>query len=263
MTEELVFEKEGNIAIMRLNRPDKLNALSLEMRRGIPVMVEKVRADDDIRVLIVTGTGRGFCSGADVGSQAARIAGEIAEMSRRETLALVGDFSLTLAKLDKPTIAAVNGVAAGVGLTLALACDIRIAAEGARFTAVWVKRGLIPDGGATYLMPQLLGMSKALELMYTGDIINAREAERIGMVSKVVRATELMDSAKEMANKIAKGPPIAMQLIKRGAYKTLYERLEAQLEFESYGQNICRSTEDHKEGVRSFMEKRKPKFKGR
>ena len=112
-------------------------------------------------------------------------------------------------------------------------------------------------------MPQLLGMSKALELMYTGDIINAREAERIGMVSKVVRASELMDSAKEMANRIAKGPPIAMQLIKRGAYKTLYERLEAQLEFESYGQNICLSTEDHKEGVRSFMEKRKPEFKGR
>ena len=263
MTEELVFEKEGNTAILRLNRPDKLNAITVEIREGLLEAVEKVRAEDDIRVLIITGTGRGFCSGADVERQAARIAGEIAQVSRRDTLALMGGICPVIARLEKPSIAAVNGVAAGAGLSLAMACDIRIAAEDARFSAIWVKRGLIPDAGATYFMPYLLGMSKALELMYTGDIIDAREAERIGLVSKVVPAEELMDVAKEMANRIAKGPPIAIELIKRGAYKALYDRLEAQLEFETYGQRICNTTEDHTEGVRAFMEKREAEFKGR
>lgn len=263
MTEELVFEKEGNIAILRLNRPEKLNALNLAIRQGILESVEKVRADDDIRVVIITGTGRGFCSGADVTRQAARIAGEVTEVSRRDILAPLGKHSVVIASLEKPTIAAVNGVAAGAGLSLALVCDVRIAAEDARFTAAWVKRGLIPDWGGTYLMPHLLGMSKALELMYTGDIIGAREAERIGLVSKVVPGEELMDAAKEMASRIAKGPPIAMELIKRGAYKALYDRLEAQIEFETYAQNICYVTEDHREGVRSFLEKREPEFKGK
>ncbi|MBI4283955.1 MAG: enoyl-CoA hydratase [Chloroflexi bacterium] len=263
MTEEVIFEKEGNIAIMTLNRPEKLNALTTEMRQPMAEAVAKVHADDDIRVLIVTGAGRGFCAGTDVGGQAARLSGEVKEASRRDTLTLSGSAILPLARLEKPTIAAVNGVAAGIGLSLALICDIKIAAEDARFMAAWVKRGLMPDGGASYLIPHLLGMSKALEFMYLGDIIDAREAERIGLVSKVVPTAELMSTTKEMAHRIAQGPPIAIELIKRGAYKALYDRLEAQFEFESYGQNICRTTEDYKEGVTSFLERREAKFKGR
>ncbi len=261
--QDLILEKEDGIATLTLNRPDKLNAISDAIRNELPKAIEEVRGDDEVRVLVVTGAGRGFCSGADVTVQAARLASEKVGESRRSLLAPVGWFGVPLAELEKPTIAAVNGVAAGAGLSIALLCDIRIAAQSARFTAVWVERGLIADVGATYFLPQILGVGKALELMYTGDIIDAREAERIGLVSRVVPDGDLMKVTKELATKIAKGPPIAIELMKRAVYRDILSGLRAKLDFESYAQNICRQSEDHKEGVASFLEKREAHFKGR
>ena len=260
--QDLILEKEDGIATLTLNRPDKLNAISMTMRDELPKVIDEVRGDDDVRVLVVTGAGRGFCSGADVTGQAARLAGEKVGESRRSILAPVGIWGVSLAELEKPTIAAVNGVTAGAGLSFALLCDIRIAAESARFSAAWVRRGLIADVGATYFLPRILGVEKALEFMYTGDIIDAREAERIGLVSRVVPNDDLMRVTKELATKIAKGPPIAIELMKRAVYRDILSGLGAKLDFESYAQNICRQSEDHQEGVTSFLEKREAHFKG-
>jgi len=164
---------------------------------------------------------------------------------------------------EKPTIAAINGVAAGAGLSYALYCDIRIAAESARFGAIWVRRGLVADAGATYLLPRIVGLEKSLELMYTGEIIGAREAERIGLVSRVVPDEDLMKEARELALKIAQGPPITIGLTKRAVYREILKELLAEIDFENVANTICHETEDFKEGVRSFLEKRPAQFKGR
>lgn len=259
---DLILEKDGPIAILTLNRPDKMNAINAEMRELFPRALQEVQEDDNLRALIITGAGRGFCSGADVAAQAARAAGQQVDTSRKTILALVGDLILAFEKINKPIIAAVNGIAAGVGLTITLACDLRIASTNARFAAIWVKRGLIADGGATLLLPLIVGMEKALELSFTGDIIDAQEAERIRLVSKVVPHEELMNRAKELAKKIASGPPISVELVKRVMWEKIRNQLREQLLLESYAQNICRTTQDQKEAVKAFMEKREPQFKG-
>jgi 2-(1,2-epoxy-1,2-dihydrophenyl)acetyl-CoA isomerase len=259
---ELILEKEGHVAILTLNRPDKMNAISLDMRADLPLALQEVQEDDDLRVLIITGAGRGFCSGADVAVQAARAAGQQTETSRKTILQLTGALILGFEKINKPTIAAVNGIAAGVGLTLTLACDIRLASTNARFSAIWVKRGLIADGGATLLLPLIVGMEKALELTFTGDIIDAQEADRIRLVSKVVPPEELMTRAKELAQKISANPPISLELVKRVMWERIRNQLREYLLFESYAQGVCRSTQDQKEAMKAFMEKREPVFRG-
>jgi 2-(1,2-epoxy-1,2-dihydrophenyl)acetyl-CoA isomerase len=259
---DLILEKDGPIAILTLNRPDKMNAISLEMRETIPRALQEIQEDDNLRAVIITGAGRGFCSGADVAVQAARAAGQQADMSRKTLLALVGNFILGFEKINKPVIAAINGIAAGVGLTMTLVCDVRIASSTARFSAIWVKRGLIADGGATLLLPLTVGLEKALELCFTGEVIDAKEAERIRLVSRVVPAEELMTRAKELAQKIAAAPPVSVELAKRVMWEKIRNQLREQLIFESYAQNVCRTTQDQKEAVKAFMEKREPQFKG-
>jgi 2-(1,2-epoxy-1,2-dihydrophenyl)acetyl-CoA isomerase len=259
---DLILEKEDRIAVMTLNRPDKMNAIGPDMRDSFPRAIQDVEEDDDVRVLIITGAGRGFCSGADVSVQAARAAGQIEDTGRKEVLSLVGDFILAFEKINKPVIAAVNGVAAGVGLTMALACDIRIASDKARFAAIWVKRGLMPDGGATFLLPYVVGLDKALKLSYTGDIIDAVEAERIDLVTGVVPAEELMPRVKALAGQIAANPPITVGVIKNIMWEDIRSKMRKALFFESYGQNVCRGTQDQKEAVTAFMEKREPRFRG-
>jgi len=258
----LILEKDGHIAVLTLNRPDKMNAISAEMRENFPLTLQEVQEDDNLRALIITGAGRGFCSGADVAVQAARAAGQQAEASRKSILQLVGSLIVGFEKINKPIIAAINGIAAGVGLTITLACDLRIASANARFSAIWVKRGLIADGGATFLLPLVVGMEKALELSFTGDIIDAKEAERIRLVLRVVPPEELMTRAKDLAQKIASGPPISVELVKRVMWEKIRNQLREQLLLESYAQNVCRTTQDHKEAVKAFMEKREPQFKG-
>ena len=262
--ENMILEKEEGVAILTLSRPDKLNAMTTKMWRDLPRIINNVREDDEIKVLILTGVGRAFCVGSDVGDRLAnRIEGKKIETTRKDLLEPVGYWAYLIRSLDKMTIAAINGMAVGAGLSLALLCDIRIASEKARFGAVWVKMGLIADLGATYTLPRTVGTSKALELMTSGEIIDAREAERIGLVTKVSSHNELMKVAKDLATKLAKGPSIAIELMKRGVYKGMHNDMLTQLDFESYAQNLCRQTEDHMDAVRAFLEKREPRFRGR
>jgi 2-(1,2-epoxy-1,2-dihydrophenyl)acetyl-CoA isomerase len=260
---DIRVEKKDGIVVLTLNRPDKLNAVTWNSWWEITQAVQEVREDDEARVLVVTGSGRGFCSGTDLAAAAAGGGETPAEGSRCERLRSRYLAAADLLACPKPTIAAVNGVAAGGGLSLCLACDIRIASQEARFSAIWSRRALVPDFGCSHLLPRIVGMSKALELMYTGQVIDAEEALAIGLVSQVVAADELMSTVMALAERIAKGPPMAIELAKRLAYRGWRQEVEAQSEYEEYLQRLCIESEDAREGVLSFLEKREPMFKGR
>lgn len=261
--EDIVFTREEGVATITLNRPERLNAFGTAMRESLFQAVEEVRRDAETKVLIITGAGRAFCAGGDVSGQQERMSWDHSQRMRFLLSALSSMVPPLLRRLDKPVIAAVNGIAAGAGFCIALACDIRIASENARFSMAFVKRGIIPDSGGTWLLPRIVGVSKACELMFTGDTIDAKEAERIGVVSKVVPQEELMKETMELATKIAKGASIAIGLTKRAIYRGLECSFESQIDTEVYSNSICYLTEDHKEGVQAFFEKREPIFKGR
>jgi 2-(1,2-epoxy-1,2-dihydrophenyl)acetyl-CoA isomerase len=258
--EGLIFTKENGIATITFNRPEKLNAVTEAMRTEVHRIATELRTDEETKALIITGTGEAFSTGADASELTADYSGPIEPYILKRPM---GWWILPVRHFPKPTIAAIPGIVAGVTFSLALACDFRIASEKARFSMVFVKRGLIPDGGATYYLPRMVGTSKALELMLSGDTFDVREAERLGLVNKVVPHEQLLDAARELAAKIANGPSVAIELIKRGVYRGVQNDLEPQLEFETLAQRICFQTEDFKEGITSFLEKREPKFKGR
>jgi len=262
--EKMILEIDEGIATLTLNHPEKLNAITTEMWHDLPRVIETVKKDETVNVLVITGTGRGFCSGSDVsGRLAVRMEGKGPKSTQTELLEGVGFMAALIRDLDKIIIAAINGTAAGAGLSLALLSDIRIASETARFGAVWVKVGLIGDLGATYLLPRIVGPDKALEMLTTGEVISAQEAERIGLVTKVVPPDELMPTVKELATKLAKGPGLSIKFTKKAVYKGLqHNDLLTQLDYESFAQGVCRQSEDHREGVKAFMEKRPPQFKG-
>jgi 2-(1,2-epoxy-1,2-dihydrophenyl)acetyl-CoA isomerase len=268
LPEDLLFEVKDNIGTLTLNRPDKRNALTTSMYEGMRHVFEITKKNDGIKVLIITGNGIGFCAGSDAENRLlVHIAGEQYTKAIEETRADLLDpvmlyFAPALYKLGKPTIAAVNGVASGAGLSLALLCDIRIASEKARFAASWLNVGLTPDVGATFTLPRIIGMEKALKFFVTADTIDAKEAERINMVSQVVSHDNLMKEARELAIKITKGPSVAIELTKRAVTQSLTSELETQLYFENYAQNICFMTADFREGVNAFRQKRKSEFKG-
>lgn len=262
--EDLLFTKEGNIGIVTLNRPDKLNALSAGISQGLPKLMRELRDDPGVKVVVLTGAGRAFCAGGDV--RGFRGATDEPEAPRTVRVPHSEDtWQVAFNHYERPIIGAINGYAIGAGFGLALSCDIRIASDKAIFGVAQTKRGRRPDGGLNFLLPRIVGVEKALELMWTGDFIDAAEAQKIGAVSRVVPADELMSAAMALAERIAQGPSIAQALAKRMVYKTMYPESAqiAAAEMEYYSGLLIDQTEDAREGARSFMEKREPVFKGR
>jgi len=258
----LLYDVQDRIATLTLNRPERLNALGDTLREDLYDAVTKSAADPNVGVLVITGAGRGFCSGGDVKSMSERNAtGQVPPPSDR--FAPMRDrIVLAIRDCPKPVIAAVNGAAAGAGMNLALACDMRIASSAAKFSQAFVKRGLAPDWGGSWLLPRVVGTAKACELIFTGDSIDATQALALGIVNAVVAPGELMSEARKLARKIADAAPVAVQLSKRAIYHNQDVDLRAGLEFESFAQNICKDTDDYKEGVNAFVEKRAPVFRG-
>jgi enoyl-CoA hydratase/carnithine racemase len=259
----LLYEVKDGIATLTLNRPERLNALGGSLRQDLFDAVTRAGADPEVRVMVVTGAGKGFCSGGDVKAMGEAKAGQ-RERPLIEKIAPGRDRTLlAMREAPQPIIAAVNGAAAGAGMNLALGCDIRIASTTAKFTQAFVKRGLHPDWGGTYFLPRVVGMAKACEMIFTGEVIDAAEALRLGIVSRVVAPEELLPTAYEVARRIAAGPPVAIRLAKRSLYANEDLDLRGALQIETMAQNICFETEDATEGIRAFGEKRTPVFKGR
>lgn len=216
--QDVIFKKENGIATITLNRPDKMNPLMPEISNGIYQSMEDASKDDDIRVIIITGTGRAFCSGADVKALSERATQQVNTANVPVSTAIRPPrvhLALLFNQCEKPVIAAINGFAIGVGLDMALACDIRIASDRAQLSEAYIRRGIAPAAGGAYFLPRLVGIDKACQLIFTGDMIDAKEAERIGLVTMVVPHDELESTTRELAEKIAKGPPQAMKYAKK------------------------------------------------
>jgi len=262
MSEFLKFAVDQGIATITLSRPDKLNAFNQEMLEQWLASLEDCRTNADIRVIVITGTGRAFSTGGDIETFATGAAQSAAGIKARLTEG-IQRLPLKMAEIDKPIIAALNGIAAGGGLDIALACDIRLAAESARFAETYARMGLIPGAGGAWLLPRIVGVAKALELFWTADFVDAREAERIGLVSKVFPDAELMLRTYEFARRVADGAPLAVQLIKRMVRTGLEVDLAQALEIVADSMATVRTSEDHAEAVSAFKEKRTPQFKGR
>ena len=258
----LRYDVAQHVATLTLNRPERLNALGGTLREDLYHALLAASGDPQVRAIVITGAGRGFCSGGDV--KAMRANDEAGSAGRLDDKIAPGRDKVVLAMRDapKPIIAAVNGPAAGAGMNLALACDMRIASVTATFSQAFVRRGLHVDWGGTYFLPRIVGMAKACELIFTGDAISAEEALALGIVSKVVAADALMPAVYDLAGKIAAGPPIAIRLAKRSLYHNQDCDLRQALEQETYAQVVCRETEDAREGILAFTEKRPPRFRG-
>ncbi len=262
MHENLHFEVKDKIATIRLNRPDKLNAFTDEMLAAWLEALEECRMSDAINVIVITGTGRAFSTGGDVGRFTDYSANTPANIKRRLT-ENIQRLPRKLEAIDKPVIAAINGVATGGGLDVALMCDIRFAAESARFAETYARMGLIPGAGGAYFLPRLIGTARALEMFWSNDFIDAREAERIGLVNRVFPDEHLMEKTYEFAARVAHGAPLAVRLIKRIIYEGLSIDLRAALHLVASNMPIVRASEDHQEAVNAYKEKREPHFHGR
>jgi enoyl-CoA hydratase/carnithine racemase len=262
---QINYDKENQVAIITLNRPEKLNAYSEVMVHEIITAFALARDDNDIRAVIITGSGRGFCSGGDISKDfeyPSRYRGHRMEamLEMRENMHQLVTF---LRRFDKPTIAAINGAAVAGGLTLALSCDFRIAAESAKLGDTSLKFALIPDEGGAYLFPKFMGLQNALKMSLFSEVYPANRAKELGLVTEVVPDAELLPTAKQWAERLAEGPPIAIRITKRMMYKQQTMDLDNALEDAAMAVMITNYTEDVKEGTAAFHEKRKPNFKGR
>jgi enoyl-CoA hydratase/carnithine racemase len=263
MSDILEYEVSDHIATVTLNRPEAMNALTRELYGDLEAAFRDAHRDPEVRCVIVTGEGRAFCSGDDVkqlmlGEQRDTSQQRLRDVRPRPTPAAVA-----ILECDKPVIAAVNGPAVGWGMELALFCDIRIASDRAKFGELFIKRGLVADVGGLWRLPNIVGQSKAAELLFTGEVIDAAEAERIGLVSRVVPHEELMAATRELASKIAANPPIAMRYMKEGLRVGARGNLQDTGAFVGSALAYLFTTEDHREGALSFVERREPVFKGR
>src|SRR5499433_3653863 len=262
---EIIYAKEQHVATITLNRPKKLNAYSEVMVHEVLAALADARDDNEIRAVIITGAGRGFCSGGDIGADfqyPARYRGHRMEsmLEMRENMHQLVTF---LRRFDKPTIAAVNGPAVAGGLTLALCCDFRIAAETARLGDTSLKFALMPDAGGAWFFPRFMGLQNALKMSLFSEVYPARQAKELGLVTEVTPDAELMTTARQWAERLAEGPPIAIRITKRMMYKQQMMDLENALEDAALGTLVTNYCEDVKEGIAAFHEKRKPNFKGR
>lgn len=255
------FGLSDGVATIKLNRPDLLNSFNIEMGWNVQDALKKCAENNDVRVVIITGAGRAFSAGQDLAEavpkdQPLADLGKILDENYNPTIKLIRE-------IEKPVIAAVNGVAAGAGANLALACDIVVASEKASFVQAFSKIGLIPDSGGTYFLPRLIGFQKASALMMMGDKVSAQDAEKLGMVYKVFDESEFSEKVKELAERIAKMPTRGLVLTKKALNLSMNNSLDDQLEVEKQLQVAAGNTSDYKEGVQAFLEKREPKFNGK
>ncbi len=254
----ILYEKQSGVATITLNRPQALNAFTSQMNSEFMSALRDAEKDGEIRSIVISGAGRAFCAGQDLKARSWEQRGSLGQSLREKYNPII----LRLRDTEKIVLAAVNGIAAGAGCNLALACDLRIASEEARFIEAFVRVGLAPDCGGSFFLPRLVGLGKAMELFLLGEPVDAREALRLGLVTKVVSANQLPETAREMAEKLARGPR-SIGLIKRAVNRTLKVELENQLEYEAYLQEIAGRTADFDEGVQAFLEKRAPVFTGK
>jgi 2-(1,2-epoxy-1,2-dihydrophenyl)acetyl-CoA isomerase len=260
-TQSVLTERDGAVGVVRLNRPEKLNAFAGDMRDRIGDAVEELGGDPAVRVLIVTGAGRGFCAGADLDYLRELV--ETGNDRDFEKLLRAGERVVTaIRELEKPVLAAINGPAAGGGANLALACDLRIMAESASIGQTFSRIGLHPDWGGTYLLPRLVGESASLDLMWSGRMVPAAEALGLGMVNRVVPDERLWVEALDWARRLAAAPPLAVGRIKRAVYATLDETLDHMLAVELESQLACFRSNDVRRGLAAFLEKVPPAFGG-
>ena len=258
MTDGLRVEVDGPVATLTLDRPAALNALTVQVKVALCDALESLAVDRSVRAVILTGAGRAFCAGQDLAEREEPDAAPL-EVEVRERY---NPIIRALRSMGQPVIAAVNGVAAGAGASLAFACDLRIAAEEARFVLAFGRIGLVPDSGATWFLPRLVGPAKAAELALLGDAVDAAEALRLGLVSRVVPGDQLMPEARALADRLAEGAPLALALTKTALDRALTIDLDEALEGEAKLQGIAGASADHAEGLAAFREKRAPRFTG-
>lgn len=259
--DQLVYSRQGAVEVVTLNRPESKNSFSFAMIKELGDHFQQLSLDDEVRAVVITGSGNGFCTGAD-----------LTGTDNRHDISLPVGMRLTtqwysrvvggIMNLEKPVIGAINGVAAGAGCNFALSCDLLIASEEARFIQVFVRRGLIADMGGTFFLPRLIGLARAKELMFSGEEVDARRALELGLVSRVVPAEQLMKAAMETAQRLAEGPTRAIGMIKHMLNRSFEASLEEAMEREASLQGVAVSTADVREGIVSFLEKRPPRFSG-
>ena len=261
--ETIIVEKKNQIARITLNRPSALNAFNEQMGEEFSTALKEAEKDPQTRCVIITGAGRAFSAGEDVSGLKERYAGgahpSLGDHLRKKYHPMI----MRIRSMEKPVIARINGIAAGSGASIALACDIRIASEEAGLKQAFIGVGLVPDSGSSYFLTRMVGPGKALELIMTGKTIPAKEAEQLGLINKVVPAAELDKHTDELAHRLATGPTKALGLSKRIVNRVTSLELPEALEYEAYNQDIAGKTSDHLEAVKAFLEKRQPKFSGK
>jgi 2-(1,2-epoxy-1,2-dihydrophenyl)acetyl-CoA isomerase len=259
--EAVVLTQEGSVATLELNRPEKLNALDESVTAGLASALSAVAREPSVRAVVITGAGRGFCAGGDIHKMTELKTAHLSE-TFRNFLETGHDLVRQIRQLPKPVLASVNGPAAGGGMNLALACDLRIASDRATFMQAFVRIGLHPDWGGTFFLPRLIGVGRAVEMFFLGEAMGAEEAHRMGVVNFLVPHDQLAAETRKLAERLAEAPPLPVGLVKQALYEHLETRLDLMMGYEVSAQMRCFESEDFAEGLKAFLEKRKPDFKG-